>query len=113
MLVELDPTITTTVHNHVAHELPLVLLAKGDGLSLDSLKIIVEMQEGLVKTQDLGEALKPLQDTMKWLVGVNCLNLGFNCLNLVATLGGFSWMRGPLWRPCSSTCSTAPPRTRP
>lgn len=68
MLVELDPTITTTVHNHVAHELPLVLLAKGDGLSLDSLKIIVEMQEGLVKTQDLGEALKPLQDTMKWLV---------------------------------------------
>ena len=106
MLVELDPTITTTVHNHVAHELPLVLLAKGDGLSLDSLKIIVEMQEGLVKTQDLGEALKPLQDTMKWLVG-------FNCLNLVATLGGFSWMRGPLWRPCSSTCSTAPPRTRP
>jgi len=98
MLVELDPTITTTVHNHVAHELPLLLMAKGDVLSLDSLKNVlsldslknyVEMQEGLVKTEDLKplqDNIKSVQDNIKWLVG-------FNGLNLVATLGGFSWMR--------------------
>jgi len=93
MLVELDPIITTTVHNHVAHELPLLLLAKGDVMSLDSFKNYVEMQEGLVKTEDLGKALKPLQDTMNFNF---FFSTAFNCLNLVATLGGFSWMRGQL-----------------
>ena len=75
MLVELDPAITTTVHNHVAHELPLVLLAaKGDSLSyIDSL-------------------INYLHIVNNYLA----FNLAFNCLNLVATVGGFSWMRTQL-----------------
>ena len=74
MLVELDPAITTTVHNHVAHELPLVLLAaKGDIPSLDS-----------------------LNNYIAWNKFCLAFNLAFNCLNLVATVGGFSWMRTQL-----------------
>ena len=79
MLAELEPIISSATSQNY-FELPDFLLAgKTESFSIESFQTYIEPEAGLVQKKDLAEALMPL-----WLLP---------CANLVATLGGFNWLR--------------------